>query len=42
MPGLEQRITALDWQRIAKDLDTHGCAVATGDPWSETWLIAER
>ena len=30
MPGLEQRIAALDWQRIAKDLDAHGCAVATG------------
>jgi hypothetical protein len=26
-PGVEKRIAALDWQRIAGDLDAHGCAV---------------
>lgn len=30
MPNLEERIAALDWQRIAEHLDAHGCAVATG------------
>ncbi len=29
-PDLEERIAALDWQRIAKDLDAYACAVATG------------
>ena len=26
-PGVEKRVAALDWQRIAGDLDAHGCAV---------------
>jgi uncharacterized protein len=27
-PGIAQRIAALDWSRIAADLDAHGCATA--------------
>ena len=26
-PGVAKRIGALDWQRIAADLDAHGCAI---------------
>jgi hypothetical protein len=26
-PSIEKRVAALDWQRIAGDLDAHGCAV---------------
>ena len=26
-PGVEKRVAELDWQRIAGDLDAHGCAV---------------
>jgi hypothetical protein len=29
-PKHEERVAALDWQRIAEHLDAHGCAVATG------------
>ncbi|WNG33425.1 2OG-Fe(II) oxygenase [Archangium violaceum] len=29
-PGLPERVAALDWERIATDLDTHGCATVGG------------
>ena len=28
-PTLSERVTALDWERIAQDLDTHGCATVS-------------
>ena len=29
-PGVEKRVAALDWQRIASDLDAYGCAIVPG------------
>ncbi|HTT39762.1 MAG TPA: 2OG-Fe(II) oxygenase [Burkholderiales bacterium] len=28
--GADERVAALDWQRIGVELDAHGCAIATG------------